>query len=170
MYLISVTSTHKKIFYFMSHFRHRETKGYLYSNRQMNLDYVSNFVTNQTCSDEPFSLTHRSTKVKRRKRRKRFRAKQSFVPSEKRSIISYGNASLQGTMKTYTLVPVKTVIAISRRSLVILVDEFRTSVTCSRCHGTLEKKYRRKKEGEEHYKSLIYCLKVCPTCLDGKKI
>ncbi|KAG2235244.1 hypothetical protein INT48_004711 [Thamnidium elegans] len=64
----------------------------------------------------------------------------------------------------------KTIIAISRRSLVILVDEFRTSVTCSRCHGTLEKKYTRQKEGEEHCKYLIYCLKVFPTCLDGKKI
>ncbi|KAI8082041.1 hypothetical protein BDF21DRAFT_416996, partial [Thamnidium elegans] len=159
------------IFYFMSHFRHRETKGYLYSNRQMVLDYISNVVENQTCSNEPFSLTHRSTKVKRRKVRKRFRAKQSFVPSEKRSIISYGNASLQGTIKTYTPVPVKkTIIAISSKSLVILLDEFRTSVICSRRHGTLEKKYRRKKEGEKHYKSLIYCLKVCPTCLDGKKI
>ncbi|KAG2236384.1 hypothetical protein INT48_008366 [Thamnidium elegans] len=111
----------------------------------MALDYISNAVVDQTYSNEPFSLTHRSTK---------------------RSTISYGNASLQGTMKTYTSVPVKkAIIAISRRSLVILVDEFRTSVTCSRCHSTLKKKYRRQKEGGE-----IYCLKVCPTCLDGKKI
>ncbi|KAG2233483.1 hypothetical protein INT48_003189, partial [Thamnidium elegans] len=89
----------------------------------MALDYISNVVANQTCSNEPFSLTRRSTK---------------------RSIISYGNASLQGTTKTYTLVPVKkTITAISRRSLVILVDKFRTSVTCSRCHSTSEKKYRR---------------------------
>ncbi|KAI8075762.1 hypothetical protein BDF21DRAFT_423619 [Thamnidium elegans] len=159
-----------RVFYFMSHFRHRETKGYLYSNRKMALDYISNVVANQTCSNEPFSLTRRSTKVKRRKRRKRFRAKQPFIPSEKRSIISYGNASLQGTTKTYTPVPVKTITAISRRSLVILVDKFRTSVTCSRCHSTSEKKYRRQKEGEEHYKYLIYRLKVFPTCLDGKKI
>ncbi|KAI8054782.1 hypothetical protein BDF21DRAFT_431043 [Thamnidium elegans] len=105
----------------------------------MALDYISNAVVDQTYSNEPFSLTHRSTK--------------SFVPSEKRSTISYGNASLQGTMKTYTSVPVKAIIAISRRSLVILVDEFRTSVTCSRCHSTLKKKYRRQKEGEESYKS-----------------
>ncbi|KAI8075692.1 hypothetical protein BDF21DRAFT_423488 [Thamnidium elegans] len=143
MHLISVTSTHKKIFYFMSHFRHRETKGYLYSNRKMALNFISNVVANQTCSNEPFSLTHRSTK--------KFRAKQSFAPSEKRSIISYGNASLQGTMKTYTPV-LKTITAISRRSLVVLVDEFRTSVTCSRCRGILKRKYRPQKEGEERYK------------------
>ncbi|KAI8064976.1 hypothetical protein BDF21DRAFT_402388 [Thamnidium elegans] len=50
---------------------------------------------------------------------------------------------------------------------VILVDEFRTSVTCSRCHGTLEKKYTRCTNIIER---IVYCLKVFPTCLDGKKI
>ncbi|KAI8063955.1 hypothetical protein BDF21DRAFT_466637 [Thamnidium elegans] len=49
-------------------------------------------------------------------------------------------------MRKHMPVPVKkTMVAIAKKSLAALVDEFRTSVTCSKCHGTLDKKYRKKR-------------------------
>ncbi|KAG2231615.1 hypothetical protein INT48_006371 [Thamnidium elegans] len=84
----------------------------------MTLDYIPNMVAGQTLT------------------------KQFFIPYKKKTIISYGNVSIQDTMRKHMPVP-KTMVAIAKKSLAALVDEFRTSVTCSKCHGTLDKKYRK---------------------------
>lgn len=53
----------------------------------------------------------------------------------RRAVVSYGDASIRGTYRDNTLVPVKQIQrAIAKRAIVITVDEFRTSAICSHCH------------------------------------
>ncbi|CAO3699140.1 unnamed protein product [Rhizopus microsporus] len=52
----------------------------------------------------------------------------------RRAIVAYGDASIRGTYRGNTLVPVKQVQrAIAQKAIVFTVDEFRTSVTCCHC-------------------------------------
>ncbi|KAL4214050.1 hypothetical protein AB4K20DRAFT_1973685 [Rhizopus microsporus] len=49
---------------------------------------------------------------------------------------------LSGTKKGYTPIPVKrTQRALAKKAIVIPVDEFRTSITCCKCHRKLDQKY-----------------------------
>ncbi|KAJ8656147.1 hypothetical protein O0I10_008160 [Lichtheimia ornata] len=55
------------------------------------------------------------------------------------TIVAYGAARFGATSKRHQAVPVETLRArIARRALLVLVDEFRTSVTCHECHGRLQ--------------------------------
>ncbi|GAA5816962.1 hypothetical protein MFLAVUS_010497 [Mucor flavus] len=54
----------------------------------------------------------------------------------------YGDASLLGSYKGHGLIPVKIIQrAISQKAIVLLVDEFRTSITRCHCHSRMENVY-----------------------------
>jgi transposase len=147
----------------MKGYRHREAKGYQYSSRQMALSYISNVVTNKSKTQEPFKLSHTSTR-KSRKQIKKQHKRQNGITNEnhQKTIVAYGNGSIVGTMRCRFPIPVKVIFlheapnlaiinvfslqktleAIAKQALVILIDEFRTSVTCSTCHSELENSYR----------------------------
>ncbi|KAL4214066.1 hypothetical protein AB4K20DRAFT_1973700 [Rhizopus microsporus] len=146
-YLRVIGRNREKIFDFMKGYRHRETKAYLFQNRQITDSYMCDLILSQTASGAPYTLAYRTSSKKRRKAKNTFKKASGIVAKEaKRTVIVYGDASLTGTKAGYTLIPVKKVQrALAQKALVIPVDEFRTSVTCSKCHRRLEKKYERQK-------------------------
>ncbi|KAL4208072.1 hypothetical protein AB4K20DRAFT_1970666 [Rhizopus microsporus] len=119
-------------------YTNQEHKGYAYSNRSMAEDHVARVVLGQTKVDEAFKLAHCSSKSTRRKKRKRFRRQHQDElrgnEDTRRAIVAYGDASIRGTYRGNTPVPVKQVQrAIAQKAIVFTVDEFRTSVTCCHC-------------------------------------
>ncbi|KAI9480854.1 MAG: hypothetical protein EXX96DRAFT_195520 [Benjaminiella poitrasii] len=121
---------------------HRENKGYSLSNRKMAQDYIARVVLGRTKVGEYFKLAHSSSRRSRRKRRKQFRQqhREELRPNDdmRRTIVAYGDASVRGTYKGNTPIPVKQVQkAIAEKAIVIPTDEFRTSVTCCHCHQRL---------------------------------
>lgn len=91
----------------MRSYRHRETKGHNYSNRQAALSYVSNMVSGVAAQNEPFSLCHKSSAAQRKQDRRTFRQDNDFTPRRTRTVVAYGNASIMGTMKAHTPIPIK---------------------------------------------------------------
>ncbi|GAA5799662.1 hypothetical protein HPULCUR_005078 [Helicostylum pulchrum] len=155
-FLNSVYQEHKKIFDFMKSYKHRENKGHNYSNRQRAQDHVARVILGTTNKEERYKLSHDSSSSHQRKIRKRYRRttirrfsqnpRPSYPPSirtsgnnNQRTVVAYGDASIRSTYKGNTPIPVKAIQrAIATKALVIPVDEFRTSVTCSHCFGRLE--------------------------------
>jgi hypothetical protein len=90
---------------------HRENKGYAFSNRKMAQDYIARVVTGRTIVGEDFKLAHGSFACSRRKRRKRFRLQHQdqLRPRDdnRRTIVAYGDASIRGTHKGNTPIPIK---------------------------------------------------------------
>ncbi|CEJ01240.1 hypothetical protein RMCBS344292_15274 [Rhizopus microsporus] len=146
-YLRVIGGNRKKIFDFMKGYRHRETKAYLVQNRQVADNHMCDLVLGQTAAGAPYTLAHRTNSKKRKKVKNTSKKASGIVAKEvKRTVIAYGDASLTGTKAGHTSIPVKKVQrALAQRALVIPVDEFRTSVTCSKCHRRLENKYERQK-------------------------
>ncbi|CEI87923.1 hypothetical protein RMCBS344292_02328 [Rhizopus microsporus] len=126
----------------MKGYRHRKTKAYLFQNRQITDSHMCDLVLDQTAAGAPYTLAHRTGSKKRRKAKNAFKKASGIVAKEaKRTVIAYGDATLTGTKAGYTLIPVKKVQrTLAQRALVIPVDEFRTSVTCSKCRRRLENK------------------------------
>ncbi|KAI8077115.1 hypothetical protein BDF21DRAFT_473856 [Thamnidium elegans] len=92
---------------------------------------------------EDFKLANRSSKCSRRKKRRLFRQQhqEELRPNEdvRRAVVAYGDASIRGTYKGNTPIPVKLVQrAVASKAVVITVDEFRTSVTCCHCRQRLQ--------------------------------
>ncbi|CEJ05163.1 hypothetical protein RMCBS344292_19111 [Rhizopus microsporus] len=131
----------------MKGYRHRETKAYLVQNRQITDNYMCDLVLGQTVAGTLYTLAHRTNSKKRKKAKNEFKKAIGIVTKEaKRTVIAYGDASLTGTKAGYTPIPLKRVQRASvQRTLVIPVDEFRTSVTCSKYHRRLKNKYERQK-------------------------
>ncbi|CEG64498.1 hypothetical protein RMATCC62417_01459 [Rhizopus microsporus] len=131
----------------MKGYRHRETKAYLVQNRKVTDNHMCDLILSQTAADAPYTLAHRTNSNKRKKAKNKFKKASGIVTKEaKRTVIAYGDPSLTGTKAGYTPIPVKKVQrALAQRALVIPVDEFRTSVACSKCHRRLENKYERQK-------------------------
>ena len=109
---------------FMQAYKHRESKGHTYSNRQSATDHIARVVLGYTSSSEPFKLSHTSTPSPRKRRRKRYRvniqqlfAQQPHPPHPyrlirnpqdgRRTVVAYGNASVGATRRGHTPVPVK---------------------------------------------------------------
>ncbi|CEG67802.1 hypothetical protein RMATCC62417_04171 [Rhizopus microsporus] len=158
-YLRAVGRNREKIFDFMKGYRHRETKACLVQNRQITDNHMCDLILGQTAAGAPYTLAHR-TNSKKRKKSKEYIQKGKW--NIKRTVIAYGDASLTGTKEGYTPIPVKKVQrALAQRALVIPVDEFRTSVACSKCHRCLENKYERQKLVCNHKKKKV--------CLQGEK-
>ncbi|KAG1260817.1 hypothetical protein G6F68_007145 [Rhizopus microsporus] len=88
---------------FMRSWRHREHKGYAYSNRNMAQDHVARGVLGQTKVDEVLKLAHCSSKSKRRKKRKGFKRQHQdelqVNEDTRRAIVAYGDASIRGTYR-----------------------------------------------------------------------
>ncbi|KAG2233420.1 hypothetical protein INT48_007450 [Thamnidium elegans] len=87
--------------------------------------------------------TEQSSKCSRRKKRRLFRQQhqEELRPNEdvRRAVVAYGDASIRGTYKGNTPIPVKLVQrAVASKAVVITVDEFRTSVTCCYCRQRLQ--------------------------------
>jgi hypothetical protein len=105
-------------------------------------DYIARVVLGRTKVGEDFKLAHGSSASSRSKKRKRFR--QQFqddlrpLTDIRRTVVAYGDASIRGTYKGNTPVPVKLVQrSIAEKAIVIVDDEFRTSVTCCHCQRRL---------------------------------
>ncbi|GAA5809831.1 hypothetical protein MFLAVUS_003246 [Mucor flavus] len=155
-YLNSMYQEHNSIFDFMRTYKHRENKGYNYSNQKRAQDHVARVILGTANKEEPYKLSHTSSSRLQRKIRKRYRRtiikrysqnpQPSYPPrirtlteDPRRTVVAYGDASIRGTYKGHSSIPVKAVQrAIATKAVVISVDEFRTSVTCCRCFGRLE--------------------------------
>ncbi|KAL4214721.1 hypothetical protein AB4K20DRAFT_1881934 [Rhizopus microsporus] len=112
-----------RIFCFMKGYRYHETKGYLYT----------------LCT-----LAHKTSTQRRQKARGSFNKSNQVNQADdgRRTVIVYGDASLVGTKKECTPIPVKRMQReLSRKEIVIPVDEFRTSITCCKWHRKLDQKY-----------------------------
>ncbi|ORE15940.1 hypothetical protein BCV71DRAFT_237091 [Rhizopus microsporus] len=143
-YLQVLSKNRKKILCFMKGYRHRETKGYLYSNRQITDDYMCQLVLAETSPGAPCALAHNTSTQKRQKARRVFDKSNQANPADdgRRTVIAYGDASLPGMKKRYTPILVKrTQRALAKKAIVIPVDEFRTSITCCKCYRKLDQKY-----------------------------
>ena len=92
----------------MKGYRHRETKAYLFQNRQITDSYMCDLILSQTASGAPYTLAHKTSSKKRRKAKNTFKKAGGIVAKEaKRTVIAYGDASLTGTKTGYTPIPVK---------------------------------------------------------------
>ena len=58
---------------FMKSFRHREVKGYMFSNRQMVFAHAANMVLGITSTRETYKLSMDSSGCFRKKKRRRYR-------------------------------------------------------------------------------------------------
>ena len=98
-----------RVFCFMKGYRHRETKGYLYSNRQITDDYMCQLVLAKTSPGAPCALAHRTSTQKRQKAKRAFKKSNQVNQTDdgRRTAIAYGDASLSGMKKGYTPIPVK---------------------------------------------------------------
>ncbi|CEI87241.1 hypothetical protein RMCBS344292_01658 [Rhizopus microsporus] len=136
----------------MKGYRHRKTKAYLVQNRQITDNHMYDLVLGQTAAGAPYTLAHRTNSNKRKKAKNIFKKASGMVTKEaKRTVITYGDASLPGTKAGYTPIPVKKV----QRALVIPIDEFRTSMTCSKCHRRLKNRYERQRLVCNHKKKKV---------------
>lgn len=98
----------------MKAFRHREIKGYMFSNRQMANAYMANVVLGRTTVNEPYKLAFDSSSTSRKKGiRRRYRNRSPVrqqlrrQDDNRRTVVAYGDGSLQGTYKGHSPVPVK---------------------------------------------------------------
>jgi uncharacterized protein with ATP-grasp and redox domains len=96
----------------MSGYYHRETKGYLYSDRNIAADYISSAVAGITGVEEPYKLAHKSSRKERQKMRNKFRKERNCTVDsnqsvKKRTVVAFGDASIMGSMKGHSPVPVK---------------------------------------------------------------
>ncbi|CAO3651333.1 unnamed protein product [Mucor hiemalis] len=142
-FLNSFSGERTEIHNFMKGWFHHEHKGYAYSNRRNAQDYIARVVIGKTKVGEDFKLAHKSSRCSRRKRRRQFRIEHQaeLIPREdvRRRVVAYGDASIRGTYKKNTPIPIKQVQrAIAEKAIVVTVDEFRTSVTCCHCLQRLE--------------------------------
>ncbi|KAL4214981.1 hypothetical protein AB4K20DRAFT_1883210 [Rhizopus microsporus] len=65
-------------FSFIKGFEHRERKGYLYSNKQQTLDYITNTLCKRTIPNEPYRLCNLSTSREQRVERQLYRRNARF--------------------------------------------------------------------------------------------
>ena len=93
----------------MKGYRHRETKGYLYSNRQITDDYMCQLVLAKTSPGALCTLAHKTSTQRRQKARGSFNKSNQVNQADdgRRTVIVYGDASLVGTKKECTPIPVK---------------------------------------------------------------
>ncbi|KAL9536710.1 hypothetical protein MBANPS3_012429, partial [Mucor bainieri] len=139
-YARSVYKTHNALFGFNKAYRHRERKGYMHSNRQRTLAHIGYTVAGiNPKAPMPFRLTHRSDSRTQKTERRRARQEENHVKPTKRTVVFFGDASVNSTMKGYAALPQKTVQkAIARKSLVVRTDEYLTSQKCSTCEKSLQ--------------------------------
>ncbi|CAO3647323.1 unnamed protein product [Mucor fragilis] len=123
---------------FMSSYKHRENKGSNYSNRNQANDFIARAVIGRTNTDEPYKLANTSTKKQRKKARKRFlrepqKRQLRVQDDQRRTVVAYGDASIQATMKKHTPIPAKKVQkALPNKAIGIPTDEF--SYVCLLLH------------------------------------
>ncbi|KAG2206207.1 hypothetical protein INT45_000990, partial [Circinella minor] len=83
----------------------------------------------------PLPFFNSTSKEERKQHRRQFRRPRRPHPGysfEDHTIVGYGDGRFKSSMKTYEPLPVETFRAVlARRTLVVLEDEYRTSVVCS---------------------------------------
>ncbi|KAJ8661356.1 hypothetical protein O0I10_003108 [Lichtheimia ornata] len=118
---------------FSSHFKHRITRGILFSARQSYQQVMINEILGISPPDSPreqVMFINRTSKAKRRGMRRFRRRDIGWQRPEQETIVAYGDASL-GHMRGYAPLPHWEFIKrLCRQALVIFIDEFRTSITC----------------------------------------
>ncbi|CEG84310.1 hypothetical protein RMATCC62417_18131 [Rhizopus microsporus] len=89
--------------------KHRETKGYLYSNRQITDDYMCQLVLAKTFPGATCALAHKTRTKIRQKVRRSFKKNDQTNQADdgRKTVIAYGDTSLSGTKTGYTPIPVK---------------------------------------------------------------
>ncbi|PHZ17602.1 uncharacterized protein RHIMIDRAFT_9687 [Rhizopus microsporus ATCC 52813] len=137
-----------RIFCFMKGYNHRETKGYLYSNRQITDDYMCQLMLVKTSPGALCTLAHRTSTKTRQKARRSFKKSNQTnqVDDGRRTVIAYDN---------------RTQRALAKKAIVISVDEVRTSITCCKCHRKLDQKHETQ--------TLVYNHRKKQLRLGGKK-
>lgn len=105
----------------MKRYNHREAKGYNYSNRNAALSHLSNVVAGFALPNEPFNLCHKSKSRSRQRKRSKFRDSKDFQRRKEKTIVAYGNASIMGTMRKHTPVPVKVIPIFNYHSVLFLI-------------------------------------------------
>lgn len=114
----------------MRTYKHRENKGYNYSNQKRAQDHVARVILGTANKEEPYKLSHTSSSRLQRKIRKRYRRtiikrysqnpQPSYPPrirtlteDPRRTVVAYGDASIRGTYKGHSSIPVKVKIICS---------------------------------------------------------
>ncbi|CEI94234.1 hypothetical protein RMCBS344292_08448 [Rhizopus microsporus] len=113
---------------------------------------MCDLILGPTAAGAPYTLAHRTNSNKRKKAKNKFKKANGIVAKE--------------TKRT------KVQRALAQRALVLPVDEFRTSVTCSKCRRRLENKYERQKLVCNHKKKKIRLKEkknATLRCLDDNK-
>ncbi|KAI8878103.1 hypothetical protein K501DRAFT_277855 [Backusella circina FSU 941] len=133
-YIRAISECHNSIvfFFFMKGYQHRERQRYMYSDRKVALDFISNVVISKTTTEEPIMLVHTSYKSRRKKVRKKHRKKKQLHQLQnQKTVVAYGDANFL-SIKGHSPAPVKkTLQAIAQKALVVLINEYKTSITCS---------------------------------------
>ncbi|KAI8891182.1 hypothetical protein K501DRAFT_265055 [Backusella circina FSU 941] len=110
-------------------YQHRERQGHMYSNRKIALNFIS-------------SKSHREKK-------------QLHQLQNQRTVVAYGDANFL-RKKGHSPTPVKkTLQAIAQKALIVLINEYQTSITCSTCHNPLDNVYSSEDFKCEHRKRTI---------------
>lgn len=106
----------------MKSYKHRENLGYAHSNRQRAQDFITRVILGTTNKEEPYTLSHTSTSRRQRNTRLKYRRMilnrysqmpyPTYPPSiraddNQRTVVAYGDASIRGTYKGNTPIPVK---------------------------------------------------------------
>ncbi|KAI9481701.1 MAG: hypothetical protein EXX96DRAFT_608349 [Benjaminiella poitrasii] len=116
MYTNALSAVHTKIFNFMKGYKHHT----------------------------PFKLCHRSNKNERKRIKKSFfffeeRQMSSRDIQNGRIVVAYSDAGFSHATKGHTSVPIRKLQrSLAKKSVVITVDELRTSKICSHCHSDLD--------------------------------
>lgn len=134
---------------FNNGFNYRETQFFLFSQRQIALTRIRQELQclgSLYTANAPGNHNHnmmvkrtdypvRGTTSKRELRNRWLQLKERLVPiNDALPILSYGDKSLSPTMRRHAAMPVKYIREFfSETLLVIMVDEFRTSIRCSHC-------------------------------------
>ncbi|KAJ8656592.1 hypothetical protein O0I10_007669 [Lichtheimia ornata] len=165
---------HNTLHNFACHYRHREQRCTTFSARVSAQESIVNQILNmedpEDLRDLPFN--HRDMGKRQRKlTRRAARAQRQLVQdttmkepeADVETIVAYGAARFGATSKRHQAVPVETLRArIARRALLILVDEFRTSVTCHVCNGRLQQFRERQTLVCQHNKKYIRDFRNAP--------
>ncbi|CDH52134.1 predicted protein [Lichtheimia corymbifera JMRC:FSU:9682] len=132
-YVACVSRNSNRLRDFSAHFKHRITRGILFSARQSYQQVMINEILGISPPDSPretVMFINRTTKSRRRRVRRFERRRDGWERPEEETIVAYGDATL-GHMKGYAPLPHWEFIKrLCRQALVVFIDEYRTSITC----------------------------------------
>ncbi|GAA5804344.1 hypothetical protein HPULCUR_009832 [Helicostylum pulchrum] len=135
---LSISNASYKLRSGMQWINQKELQSHLKSSKVSNTYEIRQFL-NSVYQEHKKIFDFMKSYKHRENKRHNYSNRQRAQDHVARVILAYGNASIRSTYKGNTPIPVKAIQrAVATKALVIPVDEFRTSVTCSHCFGRLE--------------------------------